>query len=109
VQSLAHGVIQLERKRMDFGTDRRRLIIQKLRGVEFVGGYHDYTIEHGGLDVYPRLIASDHADNIKRTTLESGISELDSLLGGGLDSGTSTLLMGPAGSGKSTIAMRWPA
>jgi circadian clock protein KaiC len=107
VQSLAHGVIQLERKRMDFGTDRRRLIIQKLRGVEFVGGYHDYTIEHGGLDVYPRLIASDHADNIKRTTLESGISELDSLLGGGLDSGTSTLLMGPAGSGKSTIAMRF--
>jgi circadian clock protein KaiC len=108
IQSIAHGVITMEGLPRDFGVRRRRLEIKKLRGTQYREGYHDYIIETGGLDVYPRLVASEHPQNETRPTpISSGIKELDELLGGGIDAGTSTLLMGPAGCGKSTIAIRY--
>jgi circadian clock protein KaiC len=81
--------------------------VVKLRGVKFVGGYHDFVIERGGLMVFPRLVAADHQTPFEPGVLPSGVPELDRLLGGGLDRGTSTLLMGPAGVGKSAISTRY--
>lgn len=107
VQSIAHGVIMLDQVSTDYGAKRRRLEIQKLRGVDFVGGFHDATIAHGGLKVFPRLIAAEHEQAFDDTPVSSGNPELDTLLGGGLDRGNSCLLLGPAGSGKSTIAMQF--
>jgi circadian clock protein KaiC len=105
VQSIAHGVIALERINNDYGMDRRRLSIVKLRGATYRSGYHDFVIETGGIKVFPRLIASEirHID-ASTVTVSSGDSALDALLGGGLDRGTSTLLMGPAGAGKSSLS-----
>lgn len=107
LHSLCHGVITLERLTLDFGASRRRLQVQKLRGVDFVGGYHDFTIQRGGLEVYPRLIASDHHKPFVGDPTPSGVAELDALLAGGPLRGTSTLLTGPAGSGKTTIALQY--
>jgi circadian clock protein KaiC len=107
LQSIAHGVILMESVEREYGIKRRRLEVRKLRGAQFREGFHDYTIKRGGLEVYPRLIASEHHLDLPPTQLCSGIKELDTLLGGGLDSGTSTLLLGPAGCGKSTIAVRY--
>jgi circadian clock protein KaiC len=107
LQSIAHGVILMESVEREYGIKRRRLEVRKLRGAQFREGFHDYTIKRGGLEVYPRLIASEHHLDLPPTKLSSGIQELDNLLGGGLDSGTSTLLLGPAGCGKSTIAVRY--
>jgi circadian clock protein KaiC len=107
LQSIAHGVILMESVEREYGIKRRRLEVRKLRGAQFREGFHDYTIKRGGLEVYPRLIASEHHLDLPPTQLCSGIEELDNLLGGGLDSGTSTLLLGPAGCGKSTIAVRY--
>src|SRR6202035_755730 len=107
LQSIAHGVILMESVEREYGIKRRRVEVRKLRGAEFREGFHDYTIKRGGLEVYPRLIASEHHLDLPPTQLCSGIEELDNLLGGGLDSGTSTLLLGPAGCGKSTIAVRY--
>jgi circadian clock protein KaiC len=87
--------------------NRRRIQIRKLRGSAFREGYHDYTITTGGLCVYPRLVAAEHNSGFDREHVLSGIPELDELFGGGIDSGTSTLLTGPAGCGKSTIAFRY--
>ncbi len=107
LHSLAHGVITLERLTLDFGAARRRLQVQKLRGVEFTAGYHDFVIRKGGLEVYPRLIASGyHADFVGEPT-PSGVPALDNLLGGGPLRGTSTLITGPAGTGKTTIALQY--
>ena len=104
VQSLAHGVLTLEKKPSDYGVQRRRLRVDKLRGVKFREGDHDYVIDTGGIRVFPRLSAEDHRNyNFQPAPLSSGIEEFDMLLGGGLDRGTSTLLMGPAGTGKSII------
>ena len=103
LQSIAHGVIRLEHVPVEYGPERRRLQIIKLRGVSFRGGYHDLAIRTGGLDVYPRLVASEHREPSDVSVASTGRSELDDLLGGGLDRGTSTLFMGPAGSGKSTL------
>jgi len=103
LQSLAHGVLLLEELAPEFGAERRRLRLQKLRGSKCRGGYHDYRIETGGLVVYPRLIAGEHAANSRPLPLHSGVPGFDTMLGGGLPGGNSTLLMGPAGSGKSTI------
>jgi circadian clock protein KaiC len=83
--------------------------VVKYRGVRFRGGYHDYVIRKGGLEVYPRLVASEHRHSIKRRRLASGIPELDSLIGGGLEEGTSTLIVGPAGTGKSTLGAKFAA
>lgn len=104
LQSIAHGVLMLQNLGRDFGINRRRLEVRKLRGSRFREGFHDYVIETGGVVVFPRLIASEHNPGSSRTPVHSGLEELDTLLGGGLDTGTSTILMGPAGCGKTTIA-----
>ncbi|MFN3652152.1 MAG: ATPase domain-containing protein [Armatimonadota bacterium] len=107
LQSLAHGMIQLEQLSPEYGGQRRRLRVQKLRGSTFRDGYHDFNIETGGLVVYPRLIAAEHHKPFPHVSLSSGVTELDALLGGGLDHGTSTLILGPAGAGKSTLAAQY--
>ncbi|WP_438480414.1 ATPase domain-containing protein [Oleiharenicola lentus] len=107
VESIAHGVVTLEQIESDYGAERRRIKINKLRGVNFVGGYHDSIILQGGLQVFPRLIAADHRRDFDPEPLLSGVPGLDQLIGGGLDRGTSTLLLGPAGSGKSSITMQF--
>lgn len=107
LQSISHGVIRLERSNSDYGVTRRRVQVMKMRGVNFRDGFHDYIIESGGLRVYPRLIAAEHRNGHEHQVLQSGVKGLDGILGGGLDRGTSTLLIGPAGSGKSTIATQF--
>jgi circadian clock protein KaiC len=109
VQSIAHGVILLEQLTPEYGAERRRLRVLKYRGIQFRGGYHDYVIRRGGLKVFPRLVASEHRQYTTRAKLPSGIPELDSLLGGGIEEGTSTLIVGAAGTGKSTIAAQFAA
>jgi len=107
VESIAHGVIELDMLLPDYGTDRRRLRVLKLRGRPFRGGFHDFTIRKGGLSVFPRLVAAEHHAPFVRESIGSGVAELDDLLGGGLDRGTSTLFIGPAGSGKSTLSIKY--
>ncbi len=107
VQSIAHGVVLLEQLSPEYGDERRRLRIIKFRGRQFRGGYHDYVIARGGLDVFPRLIATDFEHVQKHDKLPSGINELDALLGGGIEQGTSTLLVGAAGTGKSSLAIKF--
>ena len=107
LESIAHGVIMMESVEREYGIKRRRLEVKKLRGSWFREGFHDYTIKRGGVEVYPRLVASEHLLEFSPTQLKSGLEALDTLLGGGIDSGTSTLLLGPAGCGKSTIALRY--
>lgn len=107
LQSIAHGVVALELSANQFGAERRRLRVNKMRGVSFRGGLHDFNIRRGGLDVYPRLVASEHVAEFREENLTSGNSQLDVLLGGGLPAGTSTLLLGPAGTGKSTVATQF--
>src|SRR5215469_1538909 len=107
VLSLSHGVIEMEQLSPDYGASRRRLRVMKLRGVKFREGYHDYTIETGGLRVFPRLIAAEHHAEFKRDPVSSGLRELDDLFGGGLDRGTTTLILGTAGTGKSTLALQY--
>ncbi len=107
LQSIAHGVLSLENLPRDYGVKRRRLEVLKLRGSSFREGYHDYGIKKGGLSVYPRLIAAEHRTPFIREQISSGIAELDALVGGGIDRGTSTLVMGPAGAGKSTISAKY--
>ncbi len=107
LHSLCHGVITLERLTLDFGAARRRLQVQKLRGVDFIAGYHDMNIRKGGLEIYPRLIAADHHANFVDAPVASGVHELDALLNGGPLRGTSTLISGPAGTGKTTIALQY--
>jgi len=107
VHSIAHGVVVLEQLNPEYGAERRRLRIAKMRGVRFHGGYHDYVIRRGGLDMFPRLVAAEHRQTSERAMLPSGIPELDRLLGGGIELGTSTLIVGAAGTGKSTLAAQF--
>ncbi len=107
LQSIAHGVITLEQLAPVYGAERRRLRVMKFRGTDYRGGYHDFAIRKGGLVAFPRLVASEHRQEFPRERIKSGVTALDTLLGGGPDRGTSTLLMGPAGSGKSTIAVQY--
>jgi len=109
IHSIVHGVVSLEHLAVEYGAERRRLRVTKLRGSRFRGGYHDFNIITGGLAVFPRLVAAEHRVNFPKASISSGISALDRLLGGGLDRGTSTLVLGPAGSGKSTIAAQFAA
>jgi len=104
VQSIAHGALLLEHAMPAFGPPRRRLSVTKFRGREFRAGYHDYAIRRGGLEVYPRLVAAEHRRESSRERLPSGLAGLDKLIGGGLERGTSTLIQGAAGTGKSTIS-----
>lgn len=107
LQSICHGVISLERFAPIYGAARRRLQVAKLRGSAYRDGFHDFSIGHGGINVFPRLVAAEHGESFDGGHIKSGVTTLDSLLGGGPDRGTSTLLMGPAGSGKSTIAVQY--
>lgn len=107
VQSIAHGVVLIERLEREFGINRRRLEVRKLRGATYREGFHDFSIETGGVVLHPRLVAAEHSTSLKRKTVRSGIRELDELLGGGLDTGTSTLMLGPAGCGKSSVALQY--
>jgi circadian clock protein KaiC len=107
VQSIAHGVVLLEQLNPEYGAERRRLRVVKYRGVPFRGGFHDYVIRRGGLHVFPRLVAAEHRMSVEDDVLSSGITGLDTLLGGGLHMGTSTLLMGAPGTGKSTLAAQF--
>lgn len=104
VRSIAHAVITLDQTTKDYGAERRRVRIAKYRGVQFRSGMHDYSIVRGGLVVYPRLVASESRVISNREQVSSGLVELDLLLGGGLEEGTSTLLTGPPGTGKSSLA-----
>ncbi len=106
LHSLAHGVVRLEQLAMNYGAERRRLRVHKMRGRKFHGGYHDFMIRKGGVEIFPRLVASDHPDEGHASKLaHSNVPALDSLVGGGLDYGTSTLVMGPSGTGKSTLGL----
>src|SRR5579863_5152504 len=108
LHSIVHGVISMDRVPREYGKTIRRIEVTKLRGCAFREGYHDYMIRSGGIVVFPRLIAAEYADpRDDKTAAESGVPELDALTGGGLGRGTSTLLIGPAGCGKTTIALRW--
>jgi circadian clock protein KaiC len=100
-------VVTLERLTLDFGPARRRMQVQKMRGVDFTAGFHDVSIRMGGLDVFPRLIASDHHTPFIGDPTPSGVAELDAMLAGGPLRGTCTLVTGPAGSGKTTIALQY--
>ena len=106
LHSIAHGVISLDQTLASFGGQRRRLHVVKMRGVRFQGGYHDFEIGRGGLRVYPRLVASQHATEDSGPPTTTGSPELDALLGGGLVPGTATLLTGPAGVGKTTASVQ---
>ena len=109
VQSIAHGVLLLEQLNPDYGADRRRLRVVKFRGSRFRGGYHDYAIRRGGIEVFPRLVASEHRQTPVAEKLGCGLPEMDALLGGGVERGTSTLLVGAAGTGKSSLAAQFVA
>ncbi len=106
LQSLAHGVLSLHRVPSEYGSAKRRIEIVKLRGMDFRDGLHDFAIKMGGLVVYPRLVAAEHAQ-VERGILKSGVAGLDALVGGGIDRGSGTLLLGPAGVGKSTVALKF--
>lgn len=105
VHSVAHGVIRLQELTPNYGGERRRLKIIKYRGQKYRGGFHDFMIQEGGVQVFPRLVAAEHRNQYERRQYSSGIAELDGLLGGGVDSGSSTLILGPAGTGKSLISL----
>ncbi|MDB5895507.1 MAG: ATPase protein RecA-superfamily-like protein [Rhodoferax sp.] len=107
VRSIAHGVIQLDHSVKDYGSERRRLRVVKYRGHEFLGGLHDYVLKRGGLEVFPRLVAADTRSITRRGQLGSGLPPLDEMLGGGLEEGTSTLIVGPPGTGKSSLAAQF--
>jgi circadian clock protein KaiC len=109
VQSIAHGVILLQHLSPEYGAERRRVRVIKYRGSQFRGGYHDYLIKKGGLVVFPRLVAAESRQPASCAKLPSNVTELDDLMGGGVEEGTSTLIVGGAGTGKSTIAAQFCA
>jgi circadian clock protein KaiC len=106
LHSIAHGVITLEQTAQDYGSARRRLRVVKMRGMKYAGGYHDFVIETGGVNVFPRLIAADHHRPFTGDLVTTGVASLDKMLGGGLTPGTNTLLSGPSGVGKTSTAVR---
>ena len=107
LHSIAHGVVRLEQVAMDYGAERRRLRVFKMRGRAFHGGFHDFVITHGGVNVFPRLIAADAGNDLDVSMpISTGIDALDLMTGGGLVEGTTTLIQGPSGTGKSTLALQ---
>jgi circadian clock protein KaiC len=105
VHSVAHGVIRLEELAPEYGAERRRMRVVKYRGQRYRGGFHDFVIDTGGVRIFPRLVSSEHRSDFVRDTVKSASPELDALLGGGLERGSSTLVIGPAGTGKSLITL----
>ena len=106
LHSIAHGVISLEQIARDYGKERRRVNILKMRGIRFRGGYHDYALDTGGITMYPRLVAAEHVRDFVPLVDSSGSAGFDALLGGGLIRGTNTLIVGPSGIGKTTLSTR---
>lgn len=106
LHSIAHGVITLEQAAQEYGTERRRLRVVKMRGVKYRGGYHDFTIETGGVSVFPRLIAAEHHSEFTEELVSTGLEHFDEMLGGGLSVGTNVLFNGPSGVGKTSTALR---
>lgn len=109
MHSVAHGVIRLEELSPEYGPERRRLRVVKYRGQRYRGGYHDFIIDTGGVRVFPRLVAAEHRKDFRRDVLASETSELNALLGGGVERGSSVLILGPAGTGKSLLALTFVA
>jgi len=109
VHTIVHGVLRLEELAPDYGAERRRLRVSKYRGQAFRGGYHDFVIQSGGIAVFPRLVAAEHRLPFDRRQVKSDVAELDALLGGGIEQGSSTLILGPAGTGKSTFGLQYVA
>lgn len=107
LQSIVHGVVTLEQLSPEYGAERRRLRVLKMRGQAYRGGYHDFIVRRGGLEVFPRLISAEHHRGQLRGLLKSGNADLDTLMGGGIEYGTSVVLLGPAGTGKSTVAFQY--
>jgi circadian clock protein KaiC len=107
LHSISHGVVLLEQLAIEYGGERRRLRIVKMRGIKFSGGYHDFVIRRGGLEIFPRLVAAEHHTVFIGEFASSGNFELDRMLGGGLERGTNTLLLGAAGVGKSSLALTY--
>lgn len=107
VHSVAHGVVRLEELAPDYGGERRRLRVVKYRGRRFRGGFHDFTIVSGGVRVFPRLVSAEHRRDFVRDLVSSDLPGLDALLGGGMERGSSTLILGPAGAGKSLLALNF--
>lgn len=105
LHSISHGVVMLEQLAIEYGAERRRIRVVKMRGISFRGGFHDLTIQKGGLQIYPRLVAAEHHTRFTGDFTPSGIAELDQLLGGGLERGTNALFIGSAGVGKSSLAL----
>lgn len=106
LQSICHGVIYMKRQTREYGDTRRQLHVVKMRGVRFRDGMHDFLIRSGGIEVYPRIgLLEDGPEYLD--TITSDVVELDALLSGGLDRGTSTLILGPAGSGKTTLCSQY--
>ena len=109
VHSVAHGVIRLEELSPEYGPERRRLRVIKYRGRRFRGGYHDFIIDTGGVRVFPRLVSAEHKTNFVRELIVSGLTGLDALMGGGIQRGSSVLVLGPAGTGKSLLTLTFAA
>ncbi|WP_275788743.1 ATPase domain-containing protein [Pararhizobium gei] len=109
VHSVVHGVVRLEELAPNYGPERRRLRILKYRGQAYRGGFHDFAIKAGGVKVYPRLIAAEHRKDFNRDPRSTGVPELDALLGGGVENGSSTLILGPSGTGKSLFCSQFVA
>ena len=107
LHSIAHGVLAFYVTTPVYGQARRQLQVLKFRGSDFSSGFHDFAIRHGGLVVFPRLVAADHGTRFSQSVVKSGVVALDALLGEGIERGTSTLLVGPPGSGKSTLALQY--
>ena len=107
LHSIAHGVVMLEQLAIEYGAERRRLRVIKMRGIRYRGGFHDFTIQKGGLNIFPRLVAAEHHTPFAGEVASSGNAELDKLVGGGLERGTNALLIGAAGVGKSTVALAY--
>jgi circadian clock protein KaiC len=107
LHSLVHGVLSLEQVERDYGASRRRLRIAKMRGSAYQSGWHDFALVTGEVYVFPSLIAEEHRKPIEGPPIRSGVAGLDEVLGGGLDRGTTTMLVGPSGAGKSSVALRY--
>jgi circadian clock protein KaiC len=105
--SVVHGVIRLEELAPSFGAERRRVRVTKYRGQAYRGGYHDFTIRRGGIEVFPRLVAAEHRTRFERRSMTTDIPAFDALLGGGVEQGSSALIIGPSGTGKSTVALQF--